>query len=465
MISIYILFATAVFILFFGLGKKESLFGYIASVSLLLTSVISLFSAKGWLKLDYLSKWAPQNMLSFGPAEHLYTALITFVVAIVFWLFAKSNEIGTDRLGLMLFATIGAIMMVAYQHLVVLFLGLETLSIPLFVLAGSDKERLSSNEAAIKYFLMGAFSTAIFLLGIAFLYGGTGSMELQSIGLKPSFMHALEGMPTPVMIRIGLVLVSIGLLFKVSAAPFHFWSPDVYEGSPNRVMAFMSTVVKSAAFVAFAKLMVAFSGVKSDWNYWIVAVSMLTILWGNIAALRQKSIKRTLAYSSIAHAGYLLIYILIATESSDFLLLIYLIAYAFSSVALLAMSHQLHNGLEESLEFNVFNGLSRKQPTMALLLAVFVFSVAGIPVTAGFAAKFYLFSNAFSMYPFLVFVGLLGSAISIAYYFKFIKAAYLEKPENDGVINDNRWIYWLLAVILVAIGVFGSYILQFVAVS
>lgn len=464
MISIYILFVTAVLLLFIGLGKQETRFGYIASLALLMSTIVSVCSAKGWLKLEHLSTWAPANMLSFGAVEHLYTALITFVVAMVLWMFAKNNEIGTDRIGLILFATIGAIMMVSYQHLVVLFLGLETLSIPLFVLAGSDKDRLSSNEAAIKYFLMGAFSTAIFLLGIAFLYGGTGSMELQAIGLKPSFMHAVEGMPTPVMIRVGLVLVSIGLLFKVSAAPFHFWSPDVYEGSPNRVMAFMSTVVKSAAFVAFAKLMIAFSGVKSDWDYWMVAISMLTILWGNIGALRQKSVKRTLAYSSIAHAGYLLMYVLIATETSNYLLLVYLIAYALSSIALLAMAHQLHDGSEESLNFDVFNGLSKKQPALAFLLTIFVFSVAGIPVTAGFAAKFYLFSSAFSMYPFLVFVGLLGSAISIAYYFKFIKAAYLEKSENERVVNYHQWVYWLLAIILVAVGVFGATVLQFVAV-
>ncbi len=464
MISIYIIFVTAVIVLFLGLGKSETKFGYITSFVLLLSSVISVLSAKGWVNLDKLSTWAPANMLQFGAAEHLYTALLTFVVSVVLWIFAKNDELGTDRIGLMLFATIGAIMMVSYQHMVVLFLGLETLSIPLFVLAGSNKERLSSNEAAIKYFLMGAFSTAIFLLGIAFLYGGTGTMELQAIGLKPSFMHALEGMSTPVMIRMGLVLVSIGLLFKVSAAPFHFWSPDVYEGSPNRVMAFMSTVVKSAAFVAFAKLMIAFSGVKSDWDYWIVAVAMLTILWGNIAALKQSSVKRTLAYSSIAHAGYLLMYVLIATETSNYLLFIYLLSYALSSIALLAMAHQLQDKDNEELNFSVFNGFSKKQPAMALLMSVLVFSIAGIPVTAGFAAKFYLFSSTFASYPLLVFVGLLGSAISIAYYFKFIKAAYLEAPNTEVKIVGNQWIYWLLSIILVAVGVFGAVVLQFVAV-
>jgi NADH-quinone oxidoreductase subunit N len=464
MISIYILFFTAVIVLFSGLNKSETKFGYLSSILLLFSSVLSVASAKGWLQLEGLSAWAPKNMLYFGPSEYLFSALITFVVAIVLWIFAKNNEVGTDRIGLMLFATIGAIMMVAYQHMVVLFLGLETLSIPLFVLAGSDRERLSSNEAAIKYFLMGAFSTAIFLLGIAFLYGGTGTMELQAIGLKPSFMHALEGMSTPVMIRIGLVLVSIGLLFKVSAAPFHFWSPDVYEGSPNRVMAFMSTVVKSAAFVAFSKLMLAFGGVKSDWDYWIVAIAILTILWGNIAALKQSSVKRTLAYSSIAHAGYLLMYVLIATETSGFMLFVYLLSYALSSIALLAMAHQLQSENEENLNFDVFNGLAKKQPAMALLLSIFVFSTAGIPVTAGFAAKFYLFSSTFASYPLLVFIGLLGSAISIAYYFKFIKSAYLVSATSENTIKENRWVYWLLALVLVAVGVFGAAILQFVAV-
>jgi NADH-quinone oxidoreductase subunit N len=253
-------------------------------------------------------------------------------------------------------------------------------------------------------------------------------------------------------------------LFKVSAAPFHFWSPDVYEGSPNRVMAFMSTVVKSAAFVAFSKLMLAFGGVKSDWDYWIVAIAILTILWGNIAALKQSSVKRTLAYSSIAHAGYLLMYVLIGTETSGFMLFVYLLSYALSSIALLAMAHQLQTGTEENLNFDVFNGLAKKQPAMALLLSIFVFSTAGIPVTAGFAAKFYLFSSTFASYPLLVFVGLLGSAISIAYYFKFIKSAYLVSPTSENTVIENRWVYWLLSLILVAVGVFGAVILQFIAV-
>ena len=147
---------------------------------------------------------------------------------------------------------------------------------PLFVLAGSDKERLASNEAALKYFLMGAFSTAIFLLGVAFTYGATGSMELASMGIKASFHHALEGMPVPALLNAGLVLMSIGLLFKISAAPFHFWSPDVYEGSPNRVMAFMSTIVKVAAFYAFAKLLSNFEGIRKSWETWFIAFAIVT---------------------------------------------------------------------------------------------------------------------------------------------------------------------------------------------
>jgi NADH-quinone oxidoreductase subunit N len=226
----------------------------------------------------------------------------------------------------------------------------------------------------------------------------------------------------------------------------------------------MSTVVKSAAFVAFSKLMLAFGGVKSDWDYWIVAIAILTILWGNIAALKQSSVKRTLAYSSIAHAGYLLMYVLIGTETSGFMLFVYLLSYALSSIALLAMAHQLQTGTEENLNFDVFNGLAKKQPAMALLLSIFVFSTAGIPVTAGFAAKFYLFSSTFASYPLLVFVGLLGSAISIAYYFKFIKSAYLVSPTSENTVIENRWVYWLLSLILVAVGVFGAVILQFIAV-
>lgn len=466
MISLYIIFITAVMVLFLGLNKKEIGFNKLSGLILIATSAISVSVAKGWINTTQLESWAPSNMIYFGYAENMMVALLSLITAIVLLVFAETEVVGTDRVGLILLSLCGAIMMIAYQHMVMLFLGLEVLSIPLFVLAGSDKERLASNEAALKYFLMGAFSTAIFLLGVAFTYGATGSMELASMGIKASFHHALEGMPVPALLNAGLVLMSIGLLFKISAAPFHFWSPDVYEGSPNRVMAFMSTIVKVAAFYAFAKLLSNFEGIRKSWETWFIALSMITILWGNLAALKQNNIKRMMAYSSIAHAGYLMMFLLLPGEKLQqyYILVVYMISYAFSSIGLLSIAHVLNKNGAEDLTFNVFNGLSKKNPLLMIIMVIFVLSIAGIPVTAGFAGKFYLFSSAWYASPALVLVGLLGSAISIGYYFKFIKGAIAEVTTNDNNFELDTILTIVLsicALVLIVIGVFGLETLTF----
>ncbi len=466
MISLYIIFITAVMVLFLGLNKKEVGFNKLSGFILIVTSALSVAAAKGWIKTAELESWAPSNMIYFGYAENMMVALLSLITAIVLLVFAETEIVGTDRVGLILLSLCGAIMMIAYQHMVMLFLGLEVLSIPLFVLAGSDKERLASNEAALKYFLMGAFSTAVFLLGVAFTYGATGSMELASMGIKASFHHALEGMPVPALLNAGLVLMSVGLLFKISAAPFHFWSPDVYEGSPNRVMAFMSTIVKVAAFYAFAKLLSNFEGIRKSWETWFIALSMITILWGNLAALKQNNIKRMMAYSSIAHAGYLMMFLLLPGEKLQqyYILVVYMISYAFSSIGLLSLAHVLNKNGSEDLNFSVLNGLSKKNPLLMIIMVIFVLSIAGIPITAGFAGKFYLFSSAWYTSPVLVLVGLLGSAISIGYYFKFIKGAIADDSENSNDFKIGTVLTIVLsicALVLVGVGVFGLETLTF----
>ncbi len=305
MIALFITFFAAVVILFLGLNKKESSFSNLAVVALLASSICSFCNAKGLCNFAILESWVPANMMLFGYSEHMFASLLAFISAVIVFAFRKNDNLGTDQLGLIMFSLCGAFMMIAYQHIVMLFLGIEVLSIPLYVLAGSKKESLASNEASLKYFLMGAFSTGIFLLGTAFIYGGTGSLELEMMGIKPSFMHAMEGMPIPTLINAGLILMSVGLLFKVAAAPFHFWAPDVYEGSPNRTTVFMATIVKITAFVAFNKLLSTFGGIHNTWSGWLCVLGMITIVWGNLAGLVQNGVKRTLAFSSIAHAGYL----------------------------------------------------------------------------------------------------------------------------------------------------------------
>lgn len=446
MIALFVTFFSAVVLLFLGLNKRESSYSLFAALALFVSAGLSWACSANLVSFHGLESWVPANMMQFGKEQHLFAALLAFIVGFILLMFRKNEVIGNDQLGLMMFSLCGAYMMVSYQHLVMLFLGIEVLSIPLFVLAGANKSNLASNEASLKYFLMGAFSTGIFLLGTAFIYGGTGSLELEMMGIKPSFMHAMQGMPLPVLINAGIVLMSVGLLFKVAAAPFHFWAPDVYEGSPNRTTLYMATVVKIAAFVAFYRFLSTFGGIADAWKGWMSVLGAITILWGNLAALNQTSVKRTLAFSSIAHAGYLVMFLLIADGTNTIILLFYGLAYAMASLLVFSIANQV--SFQGERGFAAFDGLSKKSPVAAIALAVGVLSMAGIPVSAGFNAKFYLFSFAWQHMPWLVGVGLLGSAISVGYYFKFFKHAFMNQPSNDNPVVDRGWLMLLGGLIL-----------------
>ncbi len=446
MIALFVTFFSAVVLLFLGLNKRESSYSLFAALALFVSAGLSWACSANLVSFHGLESWVPANMMQFGKEQHLFAALLAFIVGFILLMFRKNEVIGNDQLGLMMFSLCGAYMMVSYQHLVMLFLGIEVLSIPLFVLAGANKSNLASNEASLKYFLMGAFSTGIFLLGTAFIYGGTGSLELEMMGIKPSFMHAMQGMPLPVLINAGIVLMSVGLLFKVAAAPFHFWAPDVYEGSPNRTTLYMATVVKIAAFVAFYRFLSTFGGIADAWKGWMSVLGAITILWGNLAALNQTSVKRTLAFSSIAHVGYLVMFLLMADGTNTWILWFYGLAYAMASLLVFSISNQV--SLQGERGFAAFDGLSKKSPVAAIALAVGVLSMAGIPVSAGFNAKFYLFSFAWQHMPWLVGVGLLGSAISVGYYFKFFKHAFMNQPSNDNPVVDRGWLMLLGGLIL-----------------
>lgn len=461
MISMFVTFFGAVVLLFLGLNKRESSFSIPASIILLFSSLLAFASAKGLVSFAFLESWVPSNMLQFGYEQHLFSGLLTAVAAIIIFAFRRTEIVGTDQIALMMFSLCGAYMMISYQHIVILFLGIEVLSIPLYVLAGSNKENLSSNEAALKYFIMGAFSTGIFLLGTAFIYGGTGSLELETMGIKPSFMHAMQGMPIPVLINAGIILMSVGLLFKVAAAPFHFWAPDVYQGSPNRTTVFMATIVKITAFIAFYRLLLTFGGIQKTWAAWLSIIGILTIVWGNLAALGQKNVKRTLAFSGIAHAGYLVMFLLIADGTNTWILWFYGLAYALSNVLVFSISNQLYEQTQET-GFDAFNGLSKSHPLIAIALVIGVLSMAGIPITAGFDAKFYLFSFAWEQFPIVVGVGLLGSAISVAYYFKFIKHAFLKDSTGDILEFKDKSLIILLALKLLAIGAIPWLFIKFI---
>jgi NADH-quinone oxidoreductase subunit N len=326
----------------------------------------------------------------------------------------------TDYTSLILFSLAGGIVMVSYADLTMLFIGLEILSISMYVMASANKSELRSNEAGFKYFMLGAFATGFLLFGIALIYGATGSFNLREIA---GYMSANQN-NLPMIVYGGILLMIVGLVFKISAAPFHFWAPDVYEGAPTPVTAYMSTVVKTAAFAAFLRLfMICFSSLADWWGPVLAVCSALTMVAGNILAVYQKSIKRMLAYSSISHAGYMLMALVAMNDISDSALLIYTAAYSIGSIGIFTLVLTMSNAGNESV--SALKGFASIHKTPALLISIIMLSMAGIPPVAGFFGKYYVFTAALkSDYTWLVLLAVMSSLIGVYYYFRVIIAMY-----------------------------------------
>jgi NADH-quinone oxidoreductase subunit N len=343
----------------------------------------------------------------------------------------REPAIPPEHYGLMLLSTAGMGVMVTSLNLVGVFVGLELLSIPLYVMAGLVRARLESIESSMKYFLLGALATCFLVYGIAFVYGGSGSFDLERIAL--ALDHA-EGARARWLLA-GLGLLVVGMAFKVAAAPFHFWVPDVYEGAPVSVASFMATGTKAAAFAALVRvLFVGFgAGALLEWRHVLSVLAIVTMAIGNLLALGQTNLKRLLAYSSVAHAGYLLIGVVTFSSAGAESLLYYLFAYvlmtggAFGVVALVAGAGP--DGRELGADLEDYAGLGRRRPGLALALCLFMLALAGIPPTGGFFAKFYLFRAAVEadLVPLAV-IGVLNSVVGAVYYLRVIVAVTMRQP-------------------------------------
>lgn len=334
--------------------------------------------------------------------------------------------------GLMLFSLVGAIMMIGFEHLIMLFIGVEILSVAMYVLTGSNKRNLRSNEAALKYFLMGAFATGFMLFGITLLYGATGSFGLAQI---QGYASNIPAGTQPYLLYAGLLLLLIGMLFKVSAAPFHFWTPDVYEGAPTIFTTFMSTIVKTAGFAALFRLLShSFTGIYSFWWLVIAVIAVLTLLVGNIGATSQNSFKRMLAYSGISHAGYLLIALTSLSKPSANAIIFYSLAYSLSTICafgvLMLVSKEKTVEGQPNERYEAFNGLAKNNPLLAFILTVSMLSLAGIPLTAGFWGKFFVFTSAAERgIIWITVIAVLMSTVGIYYYFRVIISSYLKEGD------------------------------------
>jgi NADH-quinone oxidoreductase subunit N len=368
--------------------------------------------------------------LAFSAVMIFTTFLIFMFAAHYYRPVQRSLE---DVYAILIFALVGCVMMASFGNLIILFLGIETLSIGLYVLAGSHKEAIQSNEATLKYFLLGSFLSGFLLFGIALVYGASGSLNMQEIAgyLAKNTGHL------PALFTTGLFLIIIGLAFKIAIVPFHFWAPDVYEGTPTLLTAFMATVVKTASVVALYRLFSqCFAAIHGTWEttLWILAV--MTILLGNLTGLYQPALKRMLAYSSISHSGYMMLAVLAFSGKTANALLLYSIAYSLATVTAFGILILIREARGND-RFESFEGLGRRYPLEAFALTIAMLSLAGIPPLAGFMAKYYLFATALEKgYIWLVIVAIIGSAISAVYYFRPIIAMYL-KPWEDIRLNTG----------------------------
>jgi NADH-quinone oxidoreductase subunit N len=394
--------------------------------------------------------------ISFNSLIVISTMLVVLLAA--FYYKNGENHVG-EILGLMVFSIFGAFLITGYTNLIMLYLGFETLSIPLYVLAGSKKSSFKSNEAGFKYFVLGSVASAILLLGLTFIYGTFGTMNMneiaQGIGNTPNL---------PGFFYIGLIFTMIGFLFKIAAMPFHFWAPDVYEGSPSIVTAFFASVVKIAAFVAFYRLMASmFVQVKDFWSPVLWAITALTLIGSNVIALNQNNVKRLLAYGSISSSGFLLLAVLALTQADVNVLYYYLVAYAFAIIPAfgVVMAVRKSNGGNDT--FDAFTGLAHRNPYLAGNMLIALFSLAGIPFTAGFFAKFYLFVSAIAGgFLWITIVAVIAAVMGIYYFIRLISKMFA-KTEDSSPIPSNlplNIVLGIASLVTLVLGLFPSLILQ-----
>ncbi|PIP08194.1 MAG: NADH-quinone oxidoreductase subunit N [Syntrophobacteraceae bacterium CG23_combo_of_CG06-09_8_20_14_all_50_8] len=421
----------AVFLLLLAafFGKKQDIGKLSGVISLIGAGLALAFTCSMWDANTNIfnSLYTIDNFGTFFKATALIVSLLVTLLSLRY--VEREDMIKGEYYSLLLFSVLGMMIMVSSNHFITIFIGLELMSISIYVLCGLLAGNPRSAEASLKYFLLGAFSTAFLLYGMALVYGTTGLLDIREIA-----GYVLSGaFHLSPMFMVGLALLIVGFGFKTASVPFHMWTPDVYEGAPTSITAFMATGVKAAAFGAFLRVFyTAFAPFLEGWSgiLWLIAV--LTMTLGNITALVQDNIKRMLAYSSIAHAGYILIAFTIGDKTFSSSILYYVLAYTFMNIGAFAVVILLGQKDAENTGIESYAGLAGRHPAIALSMTIFLLSLAGVPPLAGFMGKFYVLSAAIkAKYYWLAVIGVLNSAVAAYYYLRVIMHMYFREPTEE----------------------------------
>src|SRR6185369_15887555 len=434
----------------FLLKSKAAIRGLaIAGLTIVLIANVLEMSGMVFFKID------TKGMIGFDRFALLFNTIVFISTLVYFLLSARDMEkVGinySEYFSLIFFVLCGVTLASSFRSLLMLFLGIEIISIPLYILTGSDKRNLKSNEASLKYFLLGAFSTGLMLMGIALIYGATGTF---------STMAEMKEAPTSALFISGMLLLMFPLAFKVSAAPFHFWTPDVYDGAPTVFTSFMATIVKVGAFIAFIRLFSdEFGNLQPQWQLLIALITAITLFIGNITAVFQQSVKRMLAYSSISQAGFIMLSIYAMNQDAKEGFLLYTAAYCLATIGIFAVLIKLKDYI-----FDGFNALAKQQPLVAVLTTIFLLSLAGIPLTAGFLSKFYMLKAATvtGKYLWLVIFAVLMAVVSVYYYFRVIQAMYFKDGDGQAIEVSSAFklTLTLVAALIILLGIFPNLIIN-----
>ena len=431
LLPMLVLAATAAIVMVLDLlppRERKDHLGFVSALGVVLTLVMTYWMtfAIGGGELRGF-----RGMVVLDPFALFFNIVIGYATGLVILLsmdyIRRAGQEAGEFYILVLLSSLGMMLMASAGDLIIVFLGLETMSIALYVLTGFFRHRLEAGEASMKYFLMGAFASAFFLYGIALIFGATGSTNLDRIA---NAVAAGAGRDPMLAIGFGLLLVGFG--FKISAVPFHMWAPDAYEGAPTSITAFIATGSKAAAFASLLRvLLTALRGAPLDWPMLMWGMAAITMTVGNVVALAQQNLKRMLAYSSIAHVGYMLVGVVAGGSLGNGAVLFYLLVYTFTTAGAFGAILLLERNGREAVQLADYGGLATRHPVLAVALSIFLLSLIGIPPTAGFVGKFYLFGAAVkSGYVWLAVIGVLNSAVAAYYYLRLIVFMYMREPEG-----------------------------------